>query len=126
LKITKVRFPTPLSSVIDIEDDNIDMFVELDNKYTFTLVVTTPRNLITLMEEEKIEYTPASSPMVIVKRITEENIMNALETYLENEAYWLKLYFLAGEIRIELLNDMLEEIWKENNELFEEDENIEN
>ncbi|MED3563265.1 hypothetical protein [Bacillus xiapuensis] len=118
MKIVKIDFPTSLSSLEDIEDDNIDVFVELDDGYSYTIVVTTPKNLISMMESEGIEYNPALPPMVIVKKLTEENIKNALETYLENQAYWLKYYFLAGEINIELMNEMLRRIKMENDDLL--------
>ena len=36
--------------------------------------------------------------LIIVKKFTEEVITEALEAYAANNAYWLKLYQLAGKI----------------------------
>jgi len=52
------------------------------------------------MEKEELEYLPAMPPMIIVKELT-------LDTYLENNAYWLKLYYLSGVIDSEILDNTL-------------------
>jgi len=59
------------------------------------------------MEKEELEYLPAMPPMINVKELTEENISKALDTYLENNAYWLKLYYLSGVIDSEILDNTL-------------------
>lgn len=41
---------------IDIENDNIDVFVDLDDGYTYTLSLATPKKLQFLMEKEKLDY----------------------------------------------------------------------
>ena len=95
--ITKIEYPTPLSAIEDIENDNIDVFVELDDGITYTLVAITPANYIWYMDKEKLDYFPPGPPFITVKALTEEIIKTALEAYVENNAYWLKLYYLAGE-----------------------------
>ncbi|MGE7113095.1 hypothetical protein [Lysinibacillus sp. NPDC047702] len=107
MKITNIEYPTALSQVTDIKDDNIDIFVKLDDGFSYTLVVCTPKNLETLMEKEGLEYLPAMPPMIIVKELTEVNISKALDSYLENNAYWLKLYYLSGVIESEILDNTL-------------------
>ncbi|QGG53965.1 hypothetical protein GDS87_16190 [Lysinibacillus pakistanensis] len=107
MKINNIIYPTSLSQLTNTKDDNIDIFVELDDGFTYTLVVCTTKNLETLMEKEGLDYLPAMPPMVIVKELTEENISKALGTYLENNAYWLKLYYLAGEFDSETLQNTL-------------------
>ncbi|MED0673645.1 hypothetical protein [Aneurinibacillus aneurinilyticus] len=118
MKVKNIEFPTPLSQIPDIKDDNVDVFVELDDGFTYTLVVSTPKNLETLMERENTKYLPATSPMIIVKEITEDNIRKALDTYLENNAYWLKLYFLAGEFELDILENMLNKIKADNEKIY--------
>lgn len=113
MKINKIDFPTSLPQIQNIKDDNIDVFVELDDGFTYTLVVCTPKNLETLMKRENIEYLPAMPPMIIVQELTEENIRKALDTYLDNNAYWLKLYYLAGELDIELIENGLSRVKSE-------------
>lgn len=56
--------------------------------------------------------------MIFVKELTEENVQRALESYLEDNAYWLKLYYLAGEFDLETFAQMLKKIKKENEEIF--------
>lgn len=96
MEIKCIHYPTPLSEVIDIENDNVDIFVETDDGMTYTLVVTTPKNYYWYMDKEGLDYIPASPPDIIVRSLTKENIKKAVATYLENNGYWLKLYFLAG------------------------------
>ena len=107
MKIINIEYPTALSQITDIKDDNIDIFVKLDDGFSYTLVVCTPKNLETLMEKEELEYLPAMPPMIIVKELTEVNISKALDSYLENNAYWLKLYYLSGVIESEILDNTL-------------------
>lgn len=118
MKIKRINFPTSLQKVENIKDDNIDVFVELDDGFTYTLVVGTPKNLETLMEKENIEYLPAMPPMIIVKELTEENIRKALDTFLDNNAYWLKLYYLAGELDMEILENTLSRLKSEIEEIL--------
>lgn len=113
MKINKIEFPTSILKIQNIKDDNIDIFVELDDGFTYTLVACTPKNFETLMKRENIEYLPAMPPMIIVQELTEENIRKALDTYLDNNAYWLKLYYLAGELDIELIENGLSRVKSE-------------
>ncbi len=113
MKINKISFLTSLLQVNNSKDDNIGIFVELDDGFTYSLVVCTPKNLETLMKRENIEYLPAMPPMIIVNEITEGNIRKALETYLDNNAYWLKLYYLAGEFDMEVVENTLNRIKSE-------------
>ena len=118
MKIINIEYPTELSKILNINDDNIDVFVELDDGFSYNLVVATPRNLETLMSREEIDYLSPGHPMIFVKVLTEENIRKAIEGYLEDNAYWLKLYYLAGEFDLEIFAQMLKKIKKENEENF--------
>lgn len=40
-----IFYPTPLSEIHDITNDNIDICVQADNGKRYTFVVTTPKNL---------------------------------------------------------------------------------
>ncbi|MGE6488815.1 hypothetical protein [Paenisporosarcina sp. NPDC076898] len=118
MKIINIEYPTALSKILNIKDDNVDVFVELDDGYTYNLVVSTPKNLETEMSREKSDYISPGQPMVFVKELTEENIRKALESYLEYNAYWLKLYYLAGEFDLDTFAQMLNRIKTENEEIF--------
>ncbi|MCY6485400.1 hypothetical protein OW763_13775 [Clostridium aestuarii] len=122
----KIEYPTPLSTIEDIENDNIDVFVTLEDEMTYTLTVTTPKKLLWYMDKENVNCMPAAQPDIIVRSLTEENIREALEYFSKYDAYDIKLYYLAGEKRgglnIENFNKLLEVIRKEVDELYEEDE----
>lgn len=126
MKIVKISFPTDLSSIKDIEDANIDVFVETDDGMTYTFIVTTPKNYYWYMNKEGIDYIPAASPDIVVRSLTEENIRKALETYLEDDGYWLKLYFLCwkrkGVFDVRVMDRMIAEIKKSNDEIFDDEE----
>ncbi len=96
MKITQIDFPTPLSEIEDVENGNIDVFVQLEDGMTYTLVISTPKNLLWYMDKENLNFIPASPPDIIVRSLTERNIRDALENYSKGNAFWLKLYYLAG------------------------------
>ena len=95
--IKSISFPTPLEDIIDIEEDNIDVFVELEDGYTHTVVVSTPKNLLSLMNKEKSDFAEPD-PVIIVRKLTKEIIAKALEAYAKDDAYWLKLYQFSSDI----------------------------
>lgn len=121
MKVRKVTYPTPLSEVSDISNDNIDVFVELEDGTNYCFVVSTPLNLCKFMDDNDIGFIPASQPDIIVKELTEENILLALENYAEDDAFWMKLLYVAGTNRdyidIEKINKAINDIQKFNDEL---------
>lgn len=121
MKIVKLELPLYFENIKDIYNDNIDIFVELDDGITYTIVVTTPKFFYSYMDKEGLNYIPASPPEIIVRSLTVENIRSAVESYLENNAYWLKLYYLAGEMEgtfdIKLMDKRIKEIKKDNDDI---------
>ena len=55
-KISFVR-PNLLEEIQDIEDHNINVFVELEDGYTCTVVVATCKNLLSLMDKDKMNFS---------------------------------------------------------------------
>ncbi len=110
MKIKKITFPTELVEVNDITNDNIDVFVELEDGNTYTMVVITPKNILQLMEFDNKDYFVAGSPMIIVKELTYDSVYSALRSFCEDEAYWLKEYYLSGSFSIGLLNKMVKDL----------------
>jgi len=45
-------------------------------------------------------------PTLFVRQLTEEIIMEAVQAYAADDAYWLKLYQFADSIDISVLNQM--------------------
>ena len=54
--IKSISFPTYLEDITDIENSNIDVFVELEDGYTYTVVVATAKNIESLMDKERMNY----------------------------------------------------------------------
>lgn len=52
MKIKSISYPVPLSEVEDIFYDNIDVFIELEDGISYSVVVTTPLSIMRYMEEE--------------------------------------------------------------------------
>ena len=72
--IKSISFPTYLEDITDIENSNIDVFVELEDGYTYTVVVATAKNIDSLMDKERMNYFEPGHPFLIVKKLTKEII----------------------------------------------------
>lgn len=86
----------------DIYDSNMDVAVKLEDGHTYTLVVGTPKNLLTMMEYEQSDFLSPGDPIIIVKKLTKEVIQKAVQAYAEDEAYCLKFY--AAKLDVKTLN----------------------
>jgi hypothetical protein len=105
--IKSISFPTYLEDSRDIENSNIDVFVELEDGYTYTVVVATAKNIESLMDKEKMNYFEPGHPFIIVKKLTKDIIEETLKAYAENnDGYWLKLYHFAGKINKTVFNKL--------------------
>jgi hypothetical protein len=58
MKLKNIRFSIPLADVEDIYDDNIDVFVTLENGRTYTVVVGTSKNILSLLNQENSNFLP--------------------------------------------------------------------
>ena len=106
--IKSISFPSSLEDITDIEDDNIDVFVKLedDYDYIYTFVVATAKNIESLMDKEKMNYFEPGHPFIIVKKLTKEIIFEAIQAYASDEAYWLKLYHFAEKVDTAIFNQL--------------------
>jgi len=73
--VKKIRFVTPLA-LENIEDHNMDIFVELENGFTYVVVLATFKNIIWLMDKENMNFLD----FIIVKKMTQEIIQEAIES----------------------------------------------
>ena len=87
----KLFFPTPIQEVDPI-NDNIDVCITLEDGSQYTLVITTPDNLKALMKKENLSYIEPSLPFCVVDKITEDNIKKLVESLLNDEKIFLKIY----------------------------------
>lgn len=96
----------------DVENYNIDGFVDLEEGMLYTLVVSIP----------KCYWYTAVSTDIILRSLTEENIRKVIEAFSENDAYWMKLYYPSGErdgvFNIKHMGKIIEEIKRTNGEIF--------
>ena len=108
--VKRITFPTQLEKIEDIDNDNIDVFVELDDGYIYTVVVATYKNILTQMDEMKSDFLEAGCPFIIVKKLTKEVIEQAIKSFAKDDAYWLKLHHLSTEFDISTLNTLRDKL----------------
>src|SRR6476660_2260429 len=110
MKLKRIEFA---HEITDPHMDNVDVFVENEDGYTYTIVVSTPGDLVDQMEQEKINFIRPNTPQIIVKKLTEPIVREAIEAYAKNDGYWLKLCQFGDDIDISVLNKLEEEHRKE-------------
>jgi hypothetical protein len=103
MKVEKIEILSDLSyDLKDIEDYNSDVLVELENGQDYIVVVATPKNLLSLMNNEKSDFLSPGDPMIIVKQFRKEIIEKTIQAYAADDAYWLKFY--ASDINVKILD----------------------
>jgi len=110
LKIKSVKLAHKVS---DLENDFVDVMIEDITGYGYTMVVTTPTNLLKVMNNNSVNFIKPEEPLVIVKRLTQQCIEEAINEYALNNGYWLKLHQSADTTDISILNNLLQEHPKE-------------
>ena len=80
-----VFYPTPLSE-IDPDDDNLDVCVSFADGQNCTFVFSTPRNLLTRMEQQGRGYLEPGLPVLIVQALTDENIRACIDAISDDQA----------------------------------------
>jgi hypothetical protein len=95
-----------LDEITDIENDSIDVCVDSEDGYTFTVSVATTKHLLQRMDEEKSNFVNPNELSIVVRKLTQEIITEALEAYAEDNAFWLKLHQFANEIDISVFDKL--------------------
>jgi len=105
MQIKEIQF---LDEVKDVKNYNIDVGVVFQNNHSYTIIVRTPQNLLQEMEEEKTNFVEPGAPTIIVKKLTNEIITEAVEAYLklDDGGYWLKLCQFGDNIDISVFNKL--------------------
>lgn len=104
---------TFIDEIKDVVNDNIDVGVEFEAGYSYTIVVGTPRDLLEKMDQEKTNFIRPGTPRIIVKKLTKEIVTEAIQAYAANDGYWLKLHQFANDVDISILNKLEAEHRKE-------------
>ena len=114
MRVKRIEF---VEEVRDVTNDNIDVFVENEDGYTYTISVCTPQDFLEEMKQEKTNFVrPGGTIMIVVKKLTEDIVTEAIQAYAENDGYWLKLHQFAASIGISTLNQLEAEHRKEQQE----------
>lgn len=93
MRVKEISFPIPLKDVEDIYNDNIDVFVDLENGRSYTVIVGTYQNVLSLLNQENSNFLLPGESMIMVRKLTMEVIEEAIQAYaIHREAYWLKLH----------------------------------
>ena len=96
IKVIKIRIPYDLK-FIDSENDSIDVFIDADDGYTYTLSLATPKNIQFLMDTRKMNYYGPGYPFIFVNKLTPESIERTIQAFAEEDGgYWLKFYHFGG------------------------------
>jgi len=95
-----------LDEITDIENDSIDVCVDSEDGYTFTVSIATTKHLLQRMDEEKSNFSNPDELIIVVRKLTQEIITEALEAYAEDNAFWLKLQAFASEIDISVFDEL--------------------
>jgi hypothetical protein len=74
-----IFFPTPIKSITDPTNDNVDVCVTTADGESYTVVFITPDNLKSLMESNHEDFISPSFKYIVVKRIDEGTIRRALD-----------------------------------------------
>ena len=107
--VKKISFIPPdfLDEIPEIEDANLDVLVELEDGYTYTVTVVTPKNLISLMDRRKANFLGPITPLIVIRTLTKEIIEEAVKAYAEeDDAYWLKHYHFAGQVDMSVFDQL--------------------
>ena len=110
--IKKISFPSPLKYTEDIYDDNLDVFVELEDGSEYTVIVGTPKNFLTLMNRHEMDFLEPGCPSIIVRKLTMEVIEKAIHGHTQDNAYWLKLHHFSACIKSDMFNELQEDEYR--------------
>ena len=105
-----------VDQITDIENDSIDVCLESEDGYTFTVSIATTKNLLQRMDQEKSNFSRPSELVIVVRKLTKEIITEALEAYAEDDAFWLKLHQFASDIDISVFDQLQAKHIKESTE----------
>ena len=82
--IKRIRF---IDEIRDVSNDSVDVGVVFEDGYSYTIVVSTPRDLLEEMDQEKTNFIRPGTPRIIVKKLTKEIVTEAIQAYAQNDGY---------------------------------------
>src|SRR4051812_48833045 len=103
MRIKNIRI---FEEITDTENDCIDVCVDSEDGYTFTVSIATTKYLLQRMDDEKSNFSDPNELVIVVRKLTPEIITEALEAYAEDDGFWLKLYQFASEINMSVFEEL--------------------
>lgn len=94
MKVMTIEYPTPLEKCHRY-NDNIDVFVTLENKQTYCITITTTKWIEDYMKLTHKNYLEPGTIHLIVEMLDSQIIEKAIREFAENDAYWLKVLSLS-------------------------------
>lgn len=91
MKVISIEYPTPLKNC-NIKNDNIDIFVKLENGNKYCITVAT---IDWISDHVGERHLPSGSPDLIVKELQNQLIEDAVKEYSEDDAYWLRVFSMS-------------------------------
>lgn len=99
MAVQSIKILGDLENFEDIEDGNVDVFVNLDDGHEYVLIVATQKNLLTIMNNNEMDFLAPGIPFIVVKKLTKELIEMAIKAFAEEDAYYLKFYAATFDIK---------------------------
>lgn len=113
LSIKRIYYLRYCENIMEIQHSNIDVRVELDDRSTYIVTLTTPDHLKYLIDENQMNDFEPGYPWIIVKSLTKDIIIETIKSYVKkNDGYWLKLYHFADQIDTRLFKQLQAEAKK--------------
>lgn len=82
-----------------IQNENVDILLELDDGYTYVVVLATPQNIEYVMDQDKKNYLRPGHLFSVAKELTKKIVKETIKAYAEEKnGYWSKFYHFVGEI----------------------------
>ena len=92
MKVVKIYYPTPLNTITNKNNDNLDVIVTLENNLQLCVVVATPENLKWQIENSNKKYLPLGLPQIIVAYLDDSIIKEAIINYVDEYDLFKKYY----------------------------------
>ena len=70
MEIEKIYF---IEEIKDVNNDNIEVFVENEDGYTYVISAATPQYFLEEMNQKKTNFLRPGPPVIIVKKIDKRN-----------------------------------------------------
>lgn len=79
MKVKNIKFVTAWKKNLSIDKQKIDVLVELENGYTYILILATTENIKYLMDKNQKHYFQPGIPFIIVKELTKKLLKKQLK-----------------------------------------------